>query len=157
MAHVESLKFTPNVIIQWKCSHEVHRDKIKTMFKEISGDSIAYIDAKEEAKTGYIRFKDEASAEEFARMSRQSTSFMARVLPVDQQEAYWVKANEDRLKKLGSKKKEKGSERIARKVFERNKATFQQKATRIVFNEDDDDNVNVNKKTTIIESANLNN
>ncbi|KAH9495793.1 hypothetical protein Btru_013338 [Bulinus truncatus] len=137
MAHVESLKFIPNVIVQWKCSYDVHRDKIKTMFKEISGNSIAYIDAMEEAKTGYIRFKDEASAEEFAKMSRNSNSFMARVLPLDQQQAYWAKANEDRVKKLAGKKKEKGADKIARKVFERNKATFNHKPTRIVFNEDE--------------------
>jgi len=140
MAHVESLKFVPNVIVQWKCSHDMHRDKIRTMFKEMSGDSIAYIDAKEEAKVGYIRFKDEASAEEFTKLSRHSTSFMARVLPVDQQEEYWKKANEDRVKKLGRKKHEKGSEKIARKIFERNKATFFQKPSRIVFNDEDDNN-----------------
>ncbi|CAG5114523.1 unnamed protein product [Candidula unifasciata] len=139
MAHVESLKFTPNVIVQWKCSHEMPRDKIRTMFKELSGDSIAYIDAKEEAKFGYIRFKDEASAEEFAKLSRRSTSFMARILPADQQEEYWKKANEDRVKKLGRKKHEKGADKIARKVFERNKATFFQKPSHVVFNDDDDD------------------
>ena len=51
------------------------------MFKETHASSIAYIDANEEAKSGYIRFKNEASAEEFAKMSRTSASFMARVLP----------------------------------------------------------------------------
>ncbi|BFZ18118.1 hypothetical protein BsWGS_21157 [Bradybaena similaris] len=138
MAHVEALKFTPNVIVQWKCSHDMPRDKIRTMFKELSGDSIAYIDASEEAKFGYIRFKDEASAEEFAKLSRRSASFMARVLPADQQEEYWKKANEDRVKKLGRKKHEKGANKIARKVFERNKATFFQKPSHIVFNDEDE-------------------
>ncbi|GFS01236.1 La-related protein 7, partial [Elysia marginata] len=111
MANVEKMKFTPNVIVQWWCSHEMHRDKIRTMFKESHASSIAYIDANEEARSGYIRFKDETSAEEFAKMSRTSASFMARVLPADQQEEYWEKANADRMKKLGRKKKEQGCDR----------------------------------------------
>ncbi|GFO12470.1 LA-related protein 7 [Plakobranchus ocellatus] len=135
MAHVEKMKFTPNVIVQWWCSHEMHRDKIRTMFKESHASSIAYIDANEEARSGYIRFKDETSAEEFAKMSRTSDSFMARVLPADQQEEYWEKANSDRMKKLGRKKKEQGCDRIARKMFQRNKATFFNKPSRIVFDD----------------------
>merc|ERR1711923_477346 len=39
----------------------------------------------------------------------------------------------------GSKKREKGSEKLARKVFERNKATFTKKPSRVVFNDDDED------------------
>lgn len=31
----------------------------------------------------------------------------------DQQEEYWKKANEDRMKKLGRKKQEKGSEKVS--------------------------------------------
>ncbi|RUS79328.1 hypothetical protein EGW08_012913 [Elysia chlorotica] len=135
MASIEKMKFTPNVIVQWWCSHEMHRDKIRTMFKESHASSIAYIDAQEEAKSGYIRFKDETSAEEFAKMSRTSDSFMARVLPVDQQKEYWEKANADRMKKLGRKKKEQGCDRIARKMFQRNKATFFNKPNRIVFDD----------------------
>ncbi|KAK3732343.1 hypothetical protein RRG08_055926 [Elysia crispata] len=145
MANIEKMKFTPNVIVQWWCSHEMHRDKIRTMFKESHASSIAYIDANEEAKSGYIRFKDEASAEEFAKMSRTSASFMARVLPADQQEEYWEKANTDRMKKLGRKKKEQGCDRIARKMFQRNKATFVNKPSRIVFDEAEENQDKVKK------------
>ncbi|XP_005101332.1 la-related protein 7 [Aplysia californica] len=140
MAHVEALKFIPNVIVQWRCTHEMHRDKIRGMFKSL-GSGIAYIDAEEEAKSGYIRFTDEESAERFTKLTltQCSSSFSARVLPAEKQQAYWDKANEDRMKRLGRKRKEKGSEKLARKVFERNKATFFKKPSRIVFSDGDDD------------------
>ena len=32
MAHVETMQFIPNVIVQWKCAHETHRDKIRVSF-----------------------------------------------------------------------------------------------------------------------------
>lgn len=153
MASIEKMKFTPNVIVQWWCSHEMHRDKIRTMFKESHASNIAYIDANEEARSGYIRFKDEASAEEFTKMSRSSTSFMARVLPVDQQEEYWEKANTDRMNKLGRKKKEQGCDRIARKMFQRNKATFFNKPSRIVFDEVEKSSDNESEKNNVGEKA----
>ena len=59
MKHVETMQFIPNVIVQWKCAHETHRDKIRNIVHAMGPDigaQIAYIDAEEEAKTGYIRF-----------------------------------------------------------------------------------------------------
>jgi len=141
MAHVEALQFTPNVIVQWKVAHAMPRSKIRGLVNALGSDlgsNIAYIDSEEEAKSGYIRFKDEKSAETFTKGSRNSDFISARMVPEDQQKSYWEKANEDRMKRLGRNKKEKGSERLARKVFDKNKETFTKKPNRIVFSDDCD-------------------
>ena len=53
---------------------------MNTLGSDLS-DRIAYIDSEEEAKSGYIRFKDEESAEIFTRSSRNSDFISARLLP----------------------------------------------------------------------------
>ncbi|KAK3090067.1 hypothetical protein FSP39_008923 [Pinctada imbricata] len=125
---------TPDVIIRVQCASDMNRKEIKEdLGTEVN---VAYIDVKEGARDGYIRFKDADSAKKISESSIKS--YLFNLLKGDDERAYWQKLKSDREAKhntKSSRKKVKGTQ----KLIDRTEKINKENVSRVHIKFDDDD------------------